>query len=160
MITREKALELLNYDAEKGKIYWRVTFGRMKKGAEAGCVRPNGYRMVGISGYKIMAHRLIWLLEKGTFPSLEIDHINRQPDDNRIINLREVTRQQNVLNRGCSRNNRLSLKGVHRHQDGYRARIMRGSVTLDLGMFDTAKEAAIAYTTAEKVYETFCQVGN
>ena len=160
MITRDFVLKLMDYDAEKGKLFWRVTFGRAKKGSEVGCVRTHGYRVVGIAGHKVMAHRLIWLIEKGRFPTLEIDHINRCTDDNRIENLREVTRQQNILNRGCNRNNKLSMKGVHKHQDGYRSRLMRGSIKIDLGTFDTAKEAAIAYGAAEKVYEAFCQVGN
>lgn len=160
MLTKDSVLKLLDYDAKKGKLFWRVTFGRAKKGLEAGCIRPHGYRIIGVDGHKIMAHRLVWLIEKGCLPTLEIDHINRLTDDNRIENLREVTRQQNVLNRGCSRNNRLSMKGVSKHQDGYRTRITRGGVYLDLGVFNTANEAAAAYSAAEKVYEAFCQSGN
>lgn len=45
------------------------------------------------------AHRAIWLLHHGEWPKHQIDHINRDPADNRIENLRDVTPLENVRNR-------------------------------------------------------------
>ena len=159
MLTREGVLQALTYDAAQGKFYWRHTLGRKREGMEAGSLNPAGYHIVGICGQKIMAHRLVWLVEHGSFPTGEIDHINRIPNDNRIENLRLANRYLNMRNRGMQRNNRLGLRGVVERPDGYRARIRHHGKSIELGVFSTAKEAAIAYSAAEKVCEIFCQVG-
>ena len=160
MITKDQILNIVDYDRQAGKLFWRETKGRMKKGKEAGNVTNMGYRIVGINGKKLLTHRLIWLIETGCFPALEIDHINRNRLDNRIVNLREANRELNMRNRSCSKNNKLSTKGVVAHESKFRARIMHLGVLVDLGVFDTMEKAAIAYTAAEKVCEAFYQVGN
>ena len=159
MLTREDVLRALDYDAARGKFFWRYTLGRKRQGAEAGFLNQNGYRMIGIYGQKIMAHRLVWLMEHGAMPSSEIDHINRKPDDNRAVNLRLADRYLNMRNRSHNKNNRLSMKGIVKHQGGYRARVYCRGKSIDLGVFSTAKEAAVAHSAAEKVCEIFCQVG-
>lgn len=159
MLTRDDVLRGLSYDAAQGKFFWRYTYGRKLMGAQAGWVNHNGYRVIGIQGKKIMAHKLVWLMEHGVLPAGEIDHINRMPDDNRATNLREADRHLNMRNRNANKNNPLGMKGVVKHQNGFRARIMHKGVLIDLGVFFSAKEAAIAYSAAEKVCEIFCQVG-
>ena len=47
--------------------------------------------------------RIVWFLHHGTMPDGEIDHINCDPDDNRLENLRVVTREQNLWNTKKSR---------------------------------------------------------
>ncbi|NLB79300.1 MAG: Fis family transcriptional regulator [Clostridiaceae bacterium] len=76
-----------------------------------------------------------------------IDHISRDRLDNRKINLRHVSQQQNVLNRGISKNNSTGYKGVYfdKQRKKYVAEIMCGGRKHHLGRFDTAKKAAIAY---------------
>ena len=159
MLTREDVLRALSYDATRGKFFWRYTLGRKREGAEAGFLNHNGYRVIGIRGQKIMAHRLVWLMEHGSLPTGELDHINRMPDDNRAENLRLADRYLNMRNRGVQRNNRLGMKGVAEYQGGFRARIRHQGKVIDLGVFPTANEATIAYSAAEKVCEIFCQVG-
>jgi hypothetical protein len=160
VITKDTVLSALDYDANTGKFFWLGGKGRKKKGGEAGFLNPAGYRVIGVCGQKVLAHRLVWLVETGSFPAMELDHINRVRNDNRFVNLRQATREQNMRNRGVCKNNKLSMKGVARHQNKYRARIMHCGQIIDLGTFNTAREAAIAYTAAERVCEVFCQIGN
>ena len=49
------------------------------------------------SRHEILLHRLVWALVYGRFPK-QIDHINGNPKDNRVENLREVTTSENNLN--------------------------------------------------------------
>lgn len=69
-----------------------------------GHIDGKGYISVSCKGRQIKAHRLAWFLYYGSFPTQEIDHINRIRTDNRIINLRDVDRIVNNNNRGmCER---------------------------------------------------------
>jgi hypothetical protein len=81
----------------------------------------------------------------GRWPEEHIDHRNRDTADNRLANLRECSRSQNMGNSKVSCNNRLNMKGVRLHKWGkYSARIR----DQHLGMFDTVEEAAAAYAAA------------
>ena len=57
-------------------------------------------------------HRIIWLYVYGYLPENDIDHINRIKDDNRLCNLREVSRSCNIRNACLSTNNTSNIKGV------------------------------------------------
>ena len=63
-----------------------------------GSFDKDGYLIIKIKGKQFKAHRLAWFLYYGYFPNNEIDHINRIRTDNRICNLREVSRQENIKN--------------------------------------------------------------
>lgn len=63
-----------------------------------GSLDKDGYLIIKIKGKQFKAHRLAFLLYYGYFPKKEIDHINRIRTDNRILNLREVTRLENIKN--------------------------------------------------------------
>ncbi len=57
--------------------------------------------------------RYIWEEVYGLIPEgMEIDHINRNRRDNRLENLRLVSRSQNNFNKGKYRNNTSGYKGV------------------------------------------------
>lgn len=112
-LTADRARELLAYDHETGALTWRVNRSRTKAGAAAGRINEDGYCRVKIDRVEHYAHRVIWLLVHGEFPTGEIDHINRSPADNRLVNLRPATRSANSFNRGVQSNSKSGVKGVH-----------------------------------------------
>lgn len=143
----------LSYDPETGHFTMRVSAGRRKAGSRAGYADKLGYWKVAINGRWMYAHRLAWALMNGDkWPEGEIDHINGNPSDNRIENLRVVTRSQNVVNAKFNSANSSGYRGVcvvRRHgKIRYQADIRRKGRKAYLGTFDTAEEAHSAYLKA------------
>ena len=93
----EKLSKMIEF--KDGKPYWIKCVRSDWLGKLAGSLKSNGYRQIStrINGAlkNIPAHRLAWFMEYGYLPE-EVDHINRKTDDNRIKNLRDVTRSQNM----------------------------------------------------------------
>ena len=81
------------------KIYKDGTI-KNKFGFEIANTRNNkGYIYATIDGKQIPKHRLIWEAFNGEIPDgMEIDHINGNPSDNRLENLRLVTHEDNCNN--------------------------------------------------------------
>jgi len=80
-------------------------------GAEVRGTKARGYRYLGFQGRIFFLHRLIYQFHHGECPD-EIDHINRDPSDCRIENLRAATRSQNNFNVGPRRDNSSGVKGL------------------------------------------------
>lgn len=112
-MTQEELHQLLDYNPETGKFFWKVNMrGKVKIGTKAGCVcKIHGYELINIKNKQYRAHRLAWLYVHGKWPNPEIDHINRVKTDNRIANLREADRSMNNLNRGTLVRKPLNMKG-------------------------------------------------
>ena len=103
----EIAKSLFYYD---GNLRWISTrANNAKAGSIAGNVRPDGYVKVRYNGKNYLAHRIVWVLHNGDIPEGKIiDHINRNPSDNRIENLRLTDPAGNLenmthRNKGCQR---------------------------------------------------------
>jgi hypothetical protein len=110
-ITRELLHDRFTY--KDGKLLWKTPISNKGViGEEAGCVATIGYRLIGINGKRIWAHRLVWLYHYGFMPENGIDHIDQNPLNNRIENLREVSKQCNMVNSPTSRANKSGVKGV------------------------------------------------
>ena len=159
MLTRERLHELLRYDPVSGDFYWRVqTNSRalvgMKAGANSFSGRPNNnYRVINVDKKTYRAHNLVWFYFHGVFPTNVIDHINGNRLDNRIENLRDVTRQQNSWNlQKARRNNKSGYLGVDwkPERSKWRAQIRIDGNKKLIGYFTTAEEASAAYQTYKK----------
>lgn len=101
------------YHIGKDLIWRNPTSKRVKAGDVAGWMDEDGYIYVRIMGRLTPAHRVIWEMHYGEIPEgMEIDHINHIRDDNRIENLRLVTRQENCKNVSMSKSNRSGVVGV------------------------------------------------
>jgi hypothetical protein len=113
MITQAELKKLLDYNSETGVFTWKVSPARQVfSGDIAGTKRKDGYIQIKVKNKLILSHRLAWIYMYGYLPKY-IDHINGQRDDNRIINIRKVSNQQNSLNSKISKNNTSGIKGVY-----------------------------------------------
>ena len=105
------------------------------------CNAGSGYLCIYVDGKRVLSHRYVWSKAFGSIPNgMEIDHINGVRDDNRLENLRCVTRQQNAYNRA-------NVKGYswHKHKGKYLAQIMYNGKNLYLGYHDNVIDAHAAY---------------
>ena len=151
MLTQEEVQRHMGY--EDGKLFWRISpNNRAPVGAEVGTLRSDGYRQVKFRGTRYLTHRLIVLYHHGYLPENQIDHINRVRDDNRIENLREVTRSCNMRNSGLQTNNTSGIKGVcwDKRRKKWYARIKVKSKKRNLGYHTTKLEAACHRLAAEQ----------
>lgn len=142
---------LLEYSPETGEFTWLVSTSRARRGYGAGSKRFDGRSVISINGRRYMAHRLAWLWMTGRWPDAEIDHINRDPTDNRWANLRQATRGQNAINVDYTLRKRDLPRGVHRASDSrclFTAVISINGRNKHLGRFSTVEEASAAYLEA------------
>lgn len=104
-ITQDRLHEVLDYDPLKGEFYWKERLTtKFFVGDRAGTLHKQGYRQINLFGKNYKEHRLAWFYVHGYWPEV-IDHINHVRDDNRISNLREVTRSENARNLSKIANN-------------------------------------------------------
>lgn len=153
-MTQDEVRRLFDYDAATGALIWkpqpqwRPNMRSRLEGKRAGSSRKDGYLTVGVRGREYLAHRLVWLLVNGEIPEgLEIDHIDRNPANNKLDNLRLVNRAGNNRNR-APYSKHGTPKGVHKHGAKYRARIRYRGATHMLGSFNSAAEAHEIYALA------------
>ncbi len=113
-----------------------------------------------LKSYK--AHRLAWLYEYGEFPKYHIDHINHNRIDNRIANLREVSRIDNQRNQKKSATNKSGFTGVHWHKQAKKwlASITVNCKTIYLGLYEDKNEAICARLHANRLYKFHANHGN
>lgn len=148
-LTFDEVNAVLRY--EDGRLYWRATLsGRAMVGGRAGCLNHDGYRRVQIRLQRVGEHRLVWLLNTGRWPPNDIDHLNCDRSDNRIENLREATRSQNMMNTGKPKKNTSGYKGVHWRKDcqKWESYIKANGKKHHLGFFDDAETAGYARQSA------------
>lgn len=114
ILTQEELKKLVHYEPDTGSFTWKVRSAyKVKVGDMAGGVDPHsGYRVIRINGKNYPAHRLAFLYITGSFPKQQVDHINRVRDDNRWVNLREVSPKENQMNRSIGKNNNSEVMGV------------------------------------------------
>jgi hypothetical protein len=155
-LTAERLRDLLDYNPETGVFTWRVNrpgrFGRV------GAVRSDGPRQICIDQQIILTGRLAHLWMTGRWPKLPIDHKNLDPADDRWSNLREATYSQNGANSG-DRYSGVDLKGVSwdRARRKYAAKIRVNYQTINLGRFESAREAHDAYAAAANTLWQICE---
>lgn len=99
----ELVRKLFDYNPETGVVTRKITTSsRAQAGAIVGSRNTQGYLMVNIKntdGQRLYyVHRIIWLWMTGEWPTC-IDHINRNPSDNRWENLRDVSYSENTHNK-------------------------------------------------------------
>lgn len=150
-LTHARLIELLNYNPDTGVFTWKVRkANRLPAGSQAGWVE-NGRMRIKLDDHSYLAHRLAWFYIRKKWPTADIDHINRNALDNRIENLRDVSRAVNVRNVDRPRrNSRSGYLGVVAHKQKFQSAICVNGKRKYLGLFDTAEEAHNAYMQAKR----------
>lgn len=160
IITQERLKEILHYDPETGVFTWLVRTARcVRVGAIASGMDTKGYGRIMIKRKAYKAHRLAWLYVYGEMPKGFLDHIDRNPANNRISNLRETTHAHNLQNQDrCYKGNKLGILGVSyvKADRVYVAHIKLDGLQRQLGRFQTAELAKEAYLKAKmELHPTF-----
>lgn len=152
MITVERLRDILAYDQASGVFTWLRAPSRGKSyvGHTAGNLTSEGRINITIDGRRYKAHRLAWLYVHGEWPLGLLDHIDGNPANNRLANLRLATQSQNCANARRRVDNSSGFKGVHfdRLTGRWRAEIMAGGRRGRLGRFDSPEAAHAAYAAA------------
>ena len=155
ILTQDELKTQLHYDPETGIFTRKLELGRrVKVGDVAGTIDTStGYSRINVNGKIWYAHRLAWLYMTGEMPINQVDHINSNRYDNRLVNLRLATHEENQKNRIKSKNNTSGYKGVtwDVNRNKWMARAMVNRKTYHLGRYDDAEEAYKAYKAFAKL---------
>lgn len=150
---------MFGYDRDTGELTWKAKVDRRGvldtryEGRKVRSLDTKGYRRacITVDGRKFtfFVHAIVWALEKGEWPSMWIDHIDGDRQNNRIGNLRLATPSQNIRNTTVPYG-KVRFKGVdYEGRTGrYSARIYVGGRRRRLGHYSTAEAAAEAYDAA------------
>lgn len=149
-LTQKEIRRLFSYNKNTGILKWKVSLNSsIKIGSIAG-TKHQGYLDVKIYGKSYRVHRIIWLGIHGYFTENEIDHINKNGIDNRLCNLREVSRQCNVRNRGINKRNKSGITGVYYHRKKWESKITINYKQKNIGTFTCFDEAVCHRLAAEQ----------
>ena len=144
MLTQELVNKLFEY--KDGILYWKEKTSNkspIKIGNACGRPATSGHMQTTIYGKLHGNHRIIFLMHHGYLPK-EIDHIDGNPLNNHIENLREATRAENQYNRKIGKNNTSGVKGVlwHKTHQKWTAKTSVNGKRQYLGYFSTIEEAS------------------
>lgn len=167
-LTQDYLRSLLSYDAETGELIWRHrprdmfrdndkricgTWNARYAGTVANSIGTGGYVRVNILGTRYLGHRVIWMMVHGEWPD-EIDHINGNRSDNRLCNIRNVSRQENLRNLAKRSDNSSGHVGVHLNKKNgkWSAYVGIDGKQVHLGFFENLDDAIAVRAKASKAY--------
>lgn len=157
--------ECFVYDGATGRLFWKrrprhhfssdnawLASNSQFAGTIAGSPNKKRRWSTKINGKLYQNHRIVWAILTGAWPDDQIDHMNGDPEDNRIENLRVVSNTDNQKNRWISSRNTSGVNGVYwRERDQvWSAAIREGGKQKHLGHFRTRDEATAARRAAEE----------
>jgi hypothetical protein len=143
---------------EDGILYWKDHFNSDKPhwkvviGNRAGCLVGNGYWYVTIGGKRYKAARIIFLMHHGYLPEI-VDHIDGNPVNDNIDNLRAATRITNNWNRKSSSNNTSGVPGLtfNKEKNKWQVRIEANYKVYHIGYFTYKSEAENVVRNVRKI---------
>lgn len=166
----EQLTKLVKYDPETGDFSWiRRTPDMLSEwgikignadgwntrylGSPVGTILANGYVHTRVLGRSYKLHRLAWIMSHGEWPD-EVDHINGVRSDNRLINLRNVSRLENMKNKRPYKANSSGVTGIswHKTTQKWIAKIRVNRKDYHIGIFDEIADAALARKQFEATF--------
>lgn len=164
ILTAQRLRQLVHYDEQTG-LFTRLTrtSSRTHPGKLAGSLATSGHLQFRVDGGRYLSHRLAWLFVYGKWPDQVIDHIDGNPANNRISNLRNVSTSVNMQNqRSAQKRTKSGLLGAHQQNSRgkvrYLAQIVLDGKLRHIGSFDTAIEAHEAYLSAKRMTHPGCTI--
>ncbi len=152
IITQDYVKQLFEY--RDGELYWKVKYSqRVKIGAKAGALDGDEYFRISINGKRYLNHRLIFLMHHGYLPEY-LDHIDGNPSNNKIENLRAATLTQNQHNRKLGKDNTSGVKGVcwHKIKKKWQVQLRINNKVKHFGYFKNLELADLVAQEARNKY--------
>ena len=143
--------ELFEY--KDGNLYWKVSRKGVKPSKLAGTKHVSGHFQIEINHKIYRAHRLIFLMFYGYLPEM-VDHIDGNPSNNKIENLRAANNSTNQFNAKTRSTNLLGIKGIgfDKRRNRYRARIKVNGKELFCRYYKELEDAKNAIAIARDLY--------
>lgn len=173
-LTQNYLHECFDYDPSTGYLVWKhrplshfkdtrsyKIWNTRFAGVTAGAQVPRGHFQLGLDGVTYKVHRIIWKYVHGTEP-LQIDHIDGDPSNNKIENLRSATNTQNNQNKKLTKLNKTGFKGVSfsKLNNNYVAQIKINGKNKHLGSCSTPEAAHQLYCAkAAELHGEFVNYG-
>lgn len=165
-MTQDEVKMWFGYDHIHGRLQWKKCKKTDRIGMFAGAISiskddARKRYLVGIEGRRILHAHLVYVYFYGMIPDgMTVDHIDNDPLNDRIENLRLATpKQQSGNTRGWREKQSRLPKGVFRNRDKFAAK-WRSNGKYTSRTFDTIEEAKACYDAAiEKEYGTFANSG-
>lgn len=133
-----------NFNYKNGKLY-------RKSGNLAGTILKSGYGLVSIEGKRIGLHRIIYAMHYGFMPEI-VDHIDGNPLNNNIYNLRAATKSQNGMNQKLSLKNASGYKGVSWNGHSWRVCVYKDGKKITIGTYKDKEVANLVAVSARNMY--------
>ena len=147
-LTQEWLEEYTEFSYEHKTLVWKKSpSNRVPAGKIVGSLTKEGYYRTSHQ----LVHRLVWLMNYGNLPINDLDHINGDRKDNRIENLRETTRGLNTQNRKTAK----GYSYFKNRDKPWNARLKVNYKQINLGYYETEKQAHEAYLSAKRKYHPF-----
>ena len=159
MIAPETLQSILHYNPGTGEMRWKETVNsRAKAGDIAGTVRDKGrYMSIGIFGKRYQVHRVAWSIFYRQWPINFIDHIDGNPSNNVLSNLRVATKRSNAENmKGPTSASSTGRLGVFKdtRSGKFVSQIRINGKRKSLGVFASVDAAYDAYLAAKRVFHS------
>tara|TARA_R110002126_G_scaffold287550_1_gene440438 strand:+ start:393 stop:920 length:528 start_codon:yes stop_codon:yes gene_type:complete len=161
ILTQARLKETIHYNPESGVFTWLTrpgdthgdkSFNGRNAGKTAGSLnKSTGYWIITVDSENYLAHRSAWMYIHGEWPEDQLDHINHERLDNRLINLREVTHLVNHMNKSEYKNNTSGVTGVswNKRDEKWQAHIKTEGKHKNVGTFKVFEDAVLARQAAE-----------
>ena len=164
VLTQEYLKECLTYDPETGNFIWKERPSEHFKGKKydefrisktwnsnflnkkCGSYDKDNYLIIKINSRDYKAHRLAFLYMEGYMPENIVDHIDRNPSNNKWSNLRHVTRRCNNQNCDIRKDSKTGVTGVtiDKRSGKWHAYIRIDNKLKNIGYFDEFDSAVMA----------------
>ena len=151
MITQLTLKKHLHYDENTGLFVRIKSVRKDLVSKNSGSINSDGYSLIYVAHRRYKAQHLAWVYIHGRLPVGQIDHIKHNRSDNRLCNLREVSKGENLKNKSRYASNTSGITGViwHSGRNRWIAAINSDNKRFNLGAFTNKADAVIARQMAE-----------